>query len=131
VLARAYCADWGKETANREVCVADIQQRRVELVQGRAPWTVRSLISLAASNSAAGTAIVGYALLAAAALLRCVLAGTPLSKPALEDRVAEGAILGGGKPQPSPEGRSPRVRPARKPLEETEWAHSRPEDAVP
>lgn len=76
--------------------MADIQQRRVELVQGRAPWTVRSLISLAASNSAAGTAIVGYALLAAAALLRCVLAGTPLSKPALEDRVAEGAILGAG-----------------------------------
>jgi len=59
-------------------------------------WITERGVELLGRDDAAGNEDVFDAFLAAAALLRSVLEGDPLSIEALEDAVAEGGILGSG-----------------------------------
>jgi Uma2 family endonuclease len=63
---------------------------------GAADWVRAHGVEIADTAAALASEDDFDALIAAAALLRCALEGTPLSDPALEDPVAEGGILGTG-----------------------------------
>ena len=76
---------------NREVREAFLQE-----LMGGENWVRRRKVTICDFERAAESEDAFDALVTAAALLRCVLEGTPLSNTPLDDRVAEGGILGGG-----------------------------------
>ncbi len=51
------CADWAKGPAKRAVCHADVQARRIDLIE-RFPWTLRTLLDVA-KNELDGPVLVG------------------------------------------------------------------------
>jgi Uma2 family endonuclease len=88
---------------------------RREALEGllAADWVRVHGVAVADVEAALGSEDDFDALIAAAALLRCLLEGTPLSDPALEDPVAEGGILGTGSVKLDGRGRASRTSPGR------------------